>query len=188
MNKKRIALDVDDILSDMVPYWLRKFNRHAGTSFTVDDVKDWYFPCIPREGREYHYGLLKKPSFWRDMQPLPGAAPALQSLSSHYEYMVVTSMPPAMVKYRVEWLERHYPFLLQENVVFVGSMKAKRFINADILIDDCPLLEEVLPNTIYWIVRDRPYNKHVKEGPTVHRCRDWHEIGRLLRRMAQEVS
>lgn len=180
MNKKRVAFDVDGVLADTVPYWLERYNAHAGTQFVLDDVKDWQFSCIPSEGKPFFWGLMDDPTFWLGIKPMPSAVEAMQVLWEQCECLIVTAAPFNMARYRAEWLKTHFPFITDKDIVFTGDIRAKKYLDVDVLIDDCPLLEGTLPKNTKWFVWDAPYNRDVKADRSVRRCKDWPEIKWLL--------
>lgn len=136
MTKKRIAIDMDDVMAAAGKKILFTYNTINGTDF-----KDHHFT-----GKDYydvldekHYHIIReeifKPGFFRNMEVIADAVEVIKKLQDKYEIFIVSAATefPNSLKEKIEWLEEHFPFITWKNIVLCGD---KSIISADYLIDD----------------------------------------------------
>lgn len=136
MIKKRIAIDMDDVMAAAGKKILFTYNSIIGTDF-----RDHHF-----EGKAYydvlkeeHYHIIReeifKPGFFRNMEVMPDAVEVIQKLHDRFDIFIVSAATefPNSLKEKIEWLEEHFPFISWKNIVLCGD---KSIISADYLIDD----------------------------------------------------
>ena len=78
---KRVLVDLDGIVVDLLRPWLDAYNRQWGDSLSVADITTPRLAELvrPECGREV-YDLLAVPRFLAGLEPLPGALEGLQRL------------------------------------------------------------------------------------------------------------
>lgn len=133
--KKRIAIDMDEVIADFIPKQLRLFNEEFNESLTVEDLhgkKLWELkPHLAESVRDY----LRDPSFFRDLEVMENSQEVIKELNDNFEVFITTAAMefPSSFTAKYEWLKEHFSFLNDLNFVFCGD---KSIVLADYLIDD----------------------------------------------------
>jgi 5'(3')-deoxyribonucleotidase len=136
--RKRILLDVDDVLGDFTTPFLQILSHHTKRAWTIDDFSSWdLFTAIPAEFRETVLGELEKPGWCRSIKPTEGSVEAVRELQSFCDVYVVTSPyhTETWVYERTLWLREHFQIDFP-HTVFTA---AKYVVVGDVLVDDKPL-------------------------------------------------
>jgi 5'(3')-deoxyribonucleotidase len=135
---KRILVDVDCVIADLMPAWLSLYNRDYEDHLTVEDITQWGMESLvkPECGKEI-YNYLWMASLYDDVEPIDGAISSIRWLRIHnYDVRFVTSGVHAG---KVGWLGR-YGFLLGDgDLRYSPSLVIahdKSLIKGDIMIDD----------------------------------------------------
>jgi len=162
----RILVDMDGVITDFDKEFLERWRkRHPDKPYipleerTTFYVKDQY----PEELKPLVADILLEPGFFRDMLPVTGAKDALDEMEKMgFEVFICTS-PLSIYKNCVlekyEWVEKYLGSPWLKRVILT---KDKTIVEADILIDDKPLITGV-ENKPKWdhILYDRPYNRGI---------------------------
>lgn len=133
--RQRIAIDMDEVMADLVSKHLNLYNKDYNETLTLDDLQGIKLrelrPHLIEEIRNY----LRDPSFFRDLEVMKDSQEVIQELSEHYDVFITTAAMeyPTSFEAKYEWLKEHFPFLNDQHFVFCGS---KSIIQADYLIDD----------------------------------------------------
>lgn len=130
---KRIALDMDEVIADVMPKFLDLFEASYGRRLAKEEY--WGRKLYEVDGAvEIREALFKK-GFFRDLQVMPGSQEGVKELMKHYEIFIVTAAMEFKYSFedKYDWLKEHFPFIHWKNVVFCGD---KSIIRADYLIDD----------------------------------------------------
>lgn len=133
----RILVDVDSVIADLMPAWLRVYNKEYDDSLRVEQITEWDMTKFvkPECGTKI-YSYLHDPSLYDEVFPIDGAISSIHWLRQHgYDIRFVTSgIQPA----KIIWLGNK-GLLMSEHFLFspdVVIAHDKRLINGDILIDD----------------------------------------------------
>jgi 5'-nucleotidase len=130
---KRLIIDVDGVLADVVRATLTELNRELGTSFRKPDIKQWDQPLGPTNIKDEVERRLLDPRFVQRVPTVQGAAYAYSFLLCTYDITIATSRDPRIDDATQAWLARkHFPYTVYENVC--GRSKSE--LDGDILIDD----------------------------------------------------
>lgn len=179
----RIAVDIDGVLADQVSLILSDFNRKYGYSYSKEDIIKWD-SCIgySRIDLEIEKSLLN-PEYVLSMPIVEYAYDAMSELSKNYTIIIATSRPRATEKETLKWLSINFNFNEFENT----RDKGKKFLNADILIDDnLTNLQEFATNSGIGILLEQPWNKDYSEiidlvnCHKVYCCGSWIEILNII--------
>ena len=130
---KRIALDMDEVIADIMPKFLDLFEAGYGRRLTREEY--WGRKLYEVDGAvEIREELFKK-GFFRDLPVMPGSQEGVQELMKHYEVFIVTAAMEFKFSFedKFDWLKEHFPFIHWKNVVFCGD---KSIIRADYMVDD----------------------------------------------------
>lgn len=169
----RLIIDMDEVLVQMVQPMLDIYNQERGTSLSLDDITQYDLSIYP--GMQ---DIFKRPGFFRNLKPYPGAIEALRRLK-HHEIVIATN------HMGIDHIREDKFYWLLENVTrvtFAPCFTARKDnLGGDLIIDDCPVYLEAFPGIT--VCMDRPYNRCAKAD---YRVSDMWEFCELIRRM--EVS
>jgi 5'-nucleotidase len=136
MTKKRIAIDMDDVMAEAGKKILATYNHFIGTDFKEHHFEGkGYYEVL----EEKHYHIIRdeifKAGFFRNMEVMADAVEVIKKLQERFEIFIVSAATefPNSLKEKIEWLEEHFPFISWKNIVLCGD---KSIISADYLIDD----------------------------------------------------
>ncbi len=136
MTKKRIAIDMDDVMAATGKKILKTYNHIIGTAFTEQHFENKaYFEIF--EEKNYHKirEEIFKPGFFRDVEVMTDAVEVVQKLHERFDVFIVSAATefPNSLKDKMDWLEEHFPFISWRNIVLCGD---KSIVSADYMIDD----------------------------------------------------
>ncbi|GAA4708244.1 5' nucleotidase, NT5C type [Brevibacillus fulvus] len=133
--KKRIAIDMDEVMADAVSKHLELFNRDYQENLTVADLQGKKLRDLRPHLAEQISAYFDQDSFFRDLKVMEDSQEVIRELSEHYEIFIATAAMevPNSFADKYAWLREHFPFLNDMNFVFCGN---KSIIHADYLIDD----------------------------------------------------
>lgn len=165
----RIAIDVDDVIVDLMPTWLAEYNRQSGETLMPNDMTQWDMSKLVKDSKML-YAILDTP-IWNEAKPVRGAGMAVyKMLRADIDVIFVTAQ---YNKSKVEWLIKHGYIEAERDRRFVVASD-KSLIDADALIDD--KAENVIRFPAGGVIFARPWND-IKLWPTnVERLDNWEQI------------
>lgn len=132
-ERKVIAMDMDEVIADVVPKFLDHYERDFGVR---PDRENWWGKKIYQLPNAAHIrGYLHEKGFFADLPVMEGSQEVVKWLSEHYEVFAVTAATEFRnsLEDKYDWLERHFPFIGWRKLVLCGD---KTIIKADYMIDD----------------------------------------------------
>ena len=134
---KRIAIDMDEVLSHFSVKCLELFNEEFRADYTIQDLQGKKLVELDSRFEKKVNDYLAIESFFLDLEVVKDSQEVLRKLSDHYEIYIVTAAMefPASLAPKYQWLKKHFSFLNEKNFVFCGD---KSIIHTDYLIDDTP--------------------------------------------------
>lgn len=140
-KRKDILLDVDEVIC--FPGFLQAINDFMGTSYVIDDFKDYYIDevAIPKDRFNEFNNFISKRNLYENAHILPNAIEVIALLNDLYNiYICLSCINPfninesgRLFKDKYDFLRRILPFINPENYIFTSS---KHLFRADIQIDD----------------------------------------------------
>lgn len=169
--RRSIAIDMDQVITNMYRKMAVTYNELFGTTFTEDE-----FLHIPQESvtREQYKALLQAmngPDYYRDMDLMDeDAVDVVRELNERFDVYIATAAMeiPGSFNAKYDWLREHFPFLDPQKFVFCGT---KAVIHTDYLIDDS--LNQLEAFSGQGVIYSMPYNEHVEGYP---RVRSWLDV------------
>ncbi|MDQ1693291.1 MAG: hypothetical protein QOH85_826 [Acidobacteriaceae bacterium] len=137
-GRKRIAVDMDEVLADALGELVRRYNREFSETLAVRDMWGrWMVEALPASRQDRVMAYLQQEDFFDDLAVMPDSQRVLERLSRSFEIFVATAAMefPKSFGPKYRWLQRHFPFLSPSHYVFCGD---KSILHADYLIDDMP--------------------------------------------------
>ncbi len=136
-RRRRIAIDMDEVMADALTEHLRRYNAVYGTSITAAELSGCHLEQrIPPAHRQAAEAMLDA-SFFADLAVLPDCQEVIRELAGRYEVFIASAAMdvPCSFDAKYRWLQRHFPFIPSSHIVFCGD---KTIVDADYLIDDRP--------------------------------------------------
>ena len=157
MNRKyrlSVALDIDDVLMECVPYAIRLANEkyQFDPPLTIYEVDRW--------GKldtraDVIFEFFQDPEFFRSQPVIKGARQLVKKLSKMAEIFVSTSVYPQFMSIRAQRIMEEFPEIPADHI-YMGSRKDK--IDVDILFDD-GMHNVTRSNAAYPILLRKPWNQ-----------------------------
>ncbi len=132
--KKRIALDMDEVIADINSKYLDIFEKELGKRPEKKEYWGKKLYKLHPEAMKFRQNLFEK-GFFRDLPVIKGSQEGVKALMEHYEVFITTAASEFKNSLgdKHEWLQEHFPFIHWKNFVFCGD---KSIIRADYMIDD----------------------------------------------------
>jgi 5'(3')-deoxyribonucleotidase len=171
---KRIAVDMDDVLADATGRFLEYYAERKGRKIQRQELigKDWAAVTGAPISDIRHW--LYEEGFFSGMKVIADSQDVLARLAERYEIFIVSAAMefPLSLKEKLDWLNKHFPFISWKNIVFCGH---KHIIKADYLIDDHEKNLKYFEGTS--VVYTAPHNLHLDTYPRVN---NWKEIAAMF--------
>ena len=149
-----VALDIDDLLMECVPYAIRLANEKYkfDPPLTIYEVDRW---GTLGTRADVIFEFFHDPEFFRTQPVIKGAKEFVRKLSRLTEVFVSTSVYPEYMSIRAQRIMEEFPEIPQDHI-YMGSRKDK--IDVDILFDD-GLHNVSRSQAAYPILMRRPWNQ-----------------------------
>lgn len=173
----RILVDVDQVVIDLLPVWLAKYNKDYDDNLTPDKITAWGIEKFvkPECGTKI-YDYLNDDDLYDDAEPIPGALEAVIDLrEEHTIYFVTAKYHPG----KVEWLRKH-GFINEGHDYQYIVCEDKYLISGDVIIDDN--IDTVQTYLGLGILFSQPHNADA-EVPNV--VKGWEGVMSLLEERKQ---
>jgi len=156
MQKKIVAVDMDEVIADALGEHLTRYNRDFAhepeTPITRASLHgSWLWDAVPpHRVRDLERYMLSE-DFFRVLPVMANAQRVLAALQSRYEIFIASAAMevPTSFTAKYQWLAEHFPFIPTSHIVFCGD---KSILRADFLIDDNPrqlrLFQEGIPTPL----------------------------------------
>lgn len=152
--KLSIALDIDDVLMECVPYAIRLANEKYQfvPPLSIHEIDRW-----GKLGTraDVIFEFFEDPEFFKNQPVVEGAREFVQKLSQIAEVFVATSIKPEFMGIRAARIIQEFPEISPDHI-YMGQRKDK--INVDILFDD-GMHNVFHSNANYPILLRRPWNQ-----------------------------
>ena len=157
MNRKfklSVALDIDDVLMECIPYAIRLANE----KYQFDPPLSIYE--VDRWGKldtraDVIFEFFNDPEFFRNQPVMQGARDFVRKLCQMAEVFVATSVYPKFMGIRAQRIAEEFPEISPDHI-YMGSRKDK--IDVDILFDD-GMHNVFRSNSTYPILLRKPWNQ-----------------------------
>lgn len=173
--RKRIAVDMDEVMADAVAEHLRRYNLDFEENVTVADLDGkWLWDIVQMDRHAALEAYLRSEDFFAVLDVMPESQRVMEALQVHYEVFIATAAMevPTSFTTKYKWLAQHFPFIAPSHIVFCGD---KSIIRADYLIDDNP--RQLRRFSGEGILYASPHNVHVTG---FRRVRSWLEVEELF--------
>jgi len=174
----RIGVDIDGVISDSYPLWLKELNRHYGKNITVIDNYDMHLAFgVTMEDMNNFFEtnverLLMMP------EPIPGAKEGIDTLLREgHEVIYITARTPEQKDLTVRWFvmrEIHHEHVLCTG--FGSKVDVVKQWGIEAFIEDYQVNAKLIAECgVPVFLLDASYNQ--EELPSgIIRCHSWEEI------------
>jgi 5'(3')-deoxyribonucleotidase len=134
--RRRIAIDMDEVMADALSRHLDLYNRHYAAAYTREQMHGKYLhEIVPAEHQDQVHQWVREVGFFRDLPVMPDCVEVIRDLQQHYDIFITTAAMqfPNSFTEKYDWLAKHLPFIPWTHIVFCGD---KNVIAADYLVDD----------------------------------------------------
>lgn len=174
-----IAVDLDGVCVDSIPFIVDKLNKHFGMKYSISDIVHYRLDLL-YGSRAYEAYELYEEEIYRESKPIPKSASILQKLTDMgYLVFYLTLRKNCFRDLTREWLRRYnYP---NSDIIVTTSDKKAWLIGkkVDYVIEDNPHVAEGIKEMTTVILFDYPYNKNVTDKNII-RVSNWDEVWRYL--------
>ena len=170
-ERLRIAVDMDEVITDALGKQLCLYNQRYGTSASRSDLHGKNLVDIaPAQHKEWLVSMLHEPGFFADLEPTPGSLEGMAKLCAQHDVFIASAATqfPNSFNDKLAWLKHHLPQIPLNRVIFCGD---KSILNVDYLIDDSAYHFEGLRGV--GLLFDAPHNRD-KSG--YFRVHGWEEV------------
>jgi len=195
----KIAIDLDEVLGEVVGELLKWHNETKETRWTLGEVTKYRFSdCFDITRDEEKETVLE---FWasgrlKNLPVVAGAREAVAELARNHQLFVVTARVEKLRDVTQNWLDRYFPNMFQK-VVFanqymsdeVGLAKGDicQELGCEVLIDDNTTnIESGWNKSLKLIIFNRPWNIYHRLPPSVMRVNNWNEIVQAINKIAKQ--
>ncbi len=181
-----ILVDMDDTIEQLLQAWVREINKQYDQHLAYEDVLTWDISEVcPELTKEQVMAIPFQPGFWRTVDPVPGAAEALQRLmdAGHEIFIVTATYPESVPEKMNDLLFKYFPFLTWDQVIITRN---KQMIRGDVLIDDG--IHNLVGGDFVKVLMTAPHNKNYDaEANGMIRVNNWTEIENLIPRIEEKL-
>lgn len=171
---KRIAIDMDEVIADVIPKFINLYNRDFGVPLDlVIEPGNEVFKQVPQDVNQKWLEYINEEGFFRDLAVIPDSQRVIKALQEKYDVYIVS----AAMEFRnslvdkYDWLAEHFPFIDWQHIMFCGN----KIVEVDVLIDD--RIKNFISFKGRPLLYTSPHNLLITE---YERVNSWEEIADLL--------
>ncbi len=167
--------------------YINLINYYTGEHFTVNLLTQYdTTKVLPKKYEKLANDLWDWPILYKYVQPLTDSQQYVKRLcdNKNIEVYIVTVSHPNVMKSKSDFIQREYPFVSQDNIIFTHN---KQLLNIDCLVDDNPDnlkgggYKKLLFN-YYW---NKDFN--AKENGMI-RVYDWDDVYNEIDKIMEELE
>lgn len=151
-----IAIDMDDVLADLVPKWLSVYNKEWDDNLVKEDLLEWDITkFVKPECGDKIYEIIMRDGFYADLDIISGAQEGVKALQEmDYNICIASASPKSAYTDKHNWIKKHFPTINTDNIIFT---KNKSLVKADLLLDDG--IHNLESFTGFKVLFTNPWNK-----------------------------
>jgi len=189
----KIGVDLDEVLAEFLPAFIKYHNEVYGTSLSRDDFHSYHFQDIvgvPEDETIRRLYDFHKSSYFLGIKPIEGSLEGVEVLGRENDLSIVTARQKVIEEETRNWIGKYFPKRFDEihignNYPLDGSpSRTKREIcdsnDIDLLVEDSldHALNCLTPNRrVLLFDRGYPWNQKEQELPEgMVRVHSWEEV------------
>jgi 5'(3')-deoxyribonucleotidase len=135
-KRKRILVDMDGILTDLLGKWLATYNEEHDDNVTAADITTWNTHEHVKIGKAM-YRIPSRPNYFDNIAPIKGAIEGFKELQYEHELLVCSSPYNACsARAKYAWCKKHLGLAPRD--VTLTHKKTWLAASVDVIIDDKP--------------------------------------------------
>jgi len=190
----KIAVDIDNVLLDIMNPLIDYHNREYNTKHTRD--------MFQKHNLEVVWGGTKKDTFdeidrfyeteeFKNIKPVYGAVPAIKKITEKHQLHAVTSRTVTTAQITRYQLEKYFPRCINDisyansfsnNHTSIEKLFYFNKVGANLIIEDCVDHVKNLPSGMKAIILDYPWNQ-VELPENVERAMDWKHVLEIIEKI-----
>ena len=184
-NRKIIAIDIDEVIADLMTVWLRRYNSDWDDNVQEKDIVEWDVAnFVKPEAKLSIYDYCRNPEIYNFVKPVKDSQEVIKKLSIDYTIIYVTAAAANTADRKKCWLKENN-FVNYHNFI---NTERKEFVCADFLVDDrYSNIKEFVNlygiNTRQGLLFTRAWNICVSDFSmlvSISRFDGWNKIGQYL--------
>jgi 5'(3')-deoxyribonucleotidase len=201
MKKKRIAVDIDDVLANTISGIIEFHNANYETRLSLDDFrfdrfyKTWGGDAMQEQSK---LQLFYKSKHYKNLKPVKGSKEVIQKLCKYFELFIVTARDEKFREITTKWIEKYYGDSFKE-IHFanhyseydesIPKSKICSILNADFLIDDSlEYAQDCATGDRKVLLFDYPWNRDITLPRSILRVHSWEDIKDFFQQVVQKQS
>jgi len=169
----RIGLDLDGVIVDSIPTWVKVLNREARTNFAPHDLPPTHStPQLAACSDRHELEMLILPG------PMPGAVNALRQLRLAGHTLVVITARALRLRGLTEAYLQYHGMPVDRLHFLEGGSKVTTAVaeSIDLLVEDAPHNALAVAEAgISVLLYGAGYNRHISH-PLIRHCQGWHGV------------
>jgi 5'(3')-deoxyribonucleotidase len=194
----KIAVDIDDVLSEWTREFLKWCNRKYNTNWVYEDLVDYRWDRLlgitNMQAVDDVHDFQETDQF-RDLPLISGAKEGIMELAKHHELHVVSGRLNGAKDITCEWLERNFPGIFKgielinryprDGSKTLAKGEVCRRLGCEILIDDDTRhVESLMEYSVQVIIFNKHWNTYHRLPDSIWRADGWPEIIERVNRLA----
>jgi 5'-nucleotidase len=180
-----VALDVDEVLANLMSEWLRRYNHEYDDTLIPEDITGWDISAHTKCPDKFHQ-YLYAPNLYKHVTPLLGTRPTVDAIrAAGHRVVFATSCTQGSEADKLAWLRR-WGFAphatLKDAMRDFYPCSDKSVIRADALFDDGVHNVEAFPSHAFLV--DHPHNRRTPCTRPRIRFSDWPRVLFQLNRIS----
>lgn len=198
MEKRRIGIDIDEVLADFMTELNRFYNQRYGTNFSIEDYKNYDLEKIWGGSKKDAVEIVNdfyESNVFLNILPVEGAQEGIKVLSIKNNLIAITSRPQFIKEKTEKWMRNYFGGDISE-IIFTGqynlhsSLISKASICLDrqisVLVEDnLKVAKECSEKGIMSFILDRGkkslWNRFDGDDKGMIRVNSWSEIIEALK-------
>lgn len=185
--KLKIALDIDDVVLDLIGNWVSMYKKRTGIPDSVHiPITQWSMPACLRElNKDEVLDMLNFPGLFYYAKPVEGAITGVRELlrTENYDvYFLTSASHKTEYHEKLRWVKDYFGEESMKRVIAVPTGGLKNFVGQlfDVLVDDCPAnmtaIAQISPKP-HCILFDCSHNRDAMQGVDFHeRAVGWEDL------------
>jgi len=176
----RIGVDIDGVVSDSYPCWLKELNQHFGKKLTVIDDYEMHLAFeVSREAMNEFF-VCNAEHLLITPKPIPGAKEGIEALlRDGHEVIYITARTPEERDVTVRWFKQCGIPHKHEHVLFSGfngKLELVKHWEIEAFIEDYQVNAKLIAESgVPVFLLNASYNQE-ELPPGITRCHSWDEI------------
>lgn len=197
-QKARIAVDLDEVLNEFLPEFLKWYNLLNNTNLSAKDVFDYdwakFMNISVDSAIKYVHEYFKTDEF-KNLPVADGAIATIQELAGKYDLYLITARQDILRDLTLYWLDKNFPKVFKQ-IIFVNhysldnSPKREKGevceeLGCKVIIDDNPYhIQSLIKYRIKVILLDKPWNISQNFPKSVIRVDNIKEVPGIIEQLA----